>query len=42
MYDCATVQGATFDMHGQLHRSALGSESDDPVSSPSRGQVLCP
>ena len=56
MYDRATVQGATFDMHGQLYRghanasalfscpvvSALGSESDDPGSSPSRGQVLCP
>ena len=45
MYDRATVQGATFDMHGQLYRghanaSALfscpvGSESDDPGSSPS-------
>ena len=51
MYDRATAQGATFDMHGQLYRghanasalfscpvvSALGSESDDPGSTPSRG-----
>ena len=37
-------------MRGQLYRghasspvvSALGSESDDPGSSPSRGKALCP
>ena len=48
MYDRTTVQGATFDIRGQLYRghanatalssspvvSALGSESDDPGSSP--------
>ena len=53
MYD---VQGATFNMRGQLYRrhanavalcsspvvSALGSESDDPGSSPGRGKALCP
>ena len=51
-----TVQGATFNMHGQLYRghanamafssspvvSALGFESDDLGSSPSRGKALCP
>ena len=51
-----TVQGATFNMHGQLYHgytnttalfgspvvSVLGSESDDPGSSPGRGKVLCP
>ena len=45
-----TVQGATFNMRGQLYRghasspvvSALGSESDDPGSSPGRGKTLCP
>ena len=51
-----TVQGATFNMRGQLYRghanatalssspvvSALGSESDDPGSSPGRGKALCP
>ena len=50
-----TVQGASFNMHGQLYCghtnamalfsspvvSALGSESDDPGSSPGRGKVLC-
>ena len=51
MYDRTTVQGATFNMRGQLYRglanatalicSALGSESDDPGSSPSRGKALC-
>ena len=55
-YDRTTVEGATFNMHGQLYRghanatalfsspvvSALGSESDDSVSSPGRGKVLCP
>ena len=36
MYDRTTVQGATFDMRGQLYRGhALGSESDDPGSSSS-------
>ena len=53
---CMTVQGATFNMHGQLYRghanamafssspvvSALGFESDDLGSSPSRGKALCP
>ena len=56
MYDRTTVQGATFNMRGQLHRghanatalfsspvvSALGSESDDPGSSSSRGKALWP
>ena len=56
MYDRTTVQGATFNMRGQLYRghanatalssspvvSALGSESDDPGSSPGWGKVLCP
>ena len=56
MYDLTTVQGATFNMRGQLYRghtnatalfscpvvSALGSESDDPGSSPDRGKALCP
>ena len=51
-----TVQGATFNIRGQLYRghanatalssspvvSALGSESDDPGSSPGRGKALCP
>ena len=55
-YNCTIVQGATFNMHGQLYRgqtntmvlsssplvSALGSESDNPGSSPGRGKVLCP
>ena len=50
MYDRKTVQGATFNMRGQLYCghanttaffsspmvSALGSESDDPGSSPGR------
>ena len=54
--DRTTVQGATFNMRGQLYRghanatalfsipvvSALGSESDDPGSSPGRGKALCP
>ena len=53
MYDCTTVQGATFDMHGQLYCrhanptalfsspvvSALGSELDDPGSSPGRDKL---
>ena len=52
----ASVQGATFNMRGQLYHghanatalssspvvSALGSESDDPGSSPGRGKALCP
>ena len=51
-----TVQGVTFNMHGQLYCghanatalysnpvvSALGSESDNPGSSPGRVKVLCP
>ena len=55
-YDRKTVQGATFNMHGQFYCghanataffsspvvSALGSESDDPGSSPGRGKALCP
>ena len=51
MYDRTTVQGATFNMRGQLYRglanaaalicSALGSESDDPGSSRSWGKALC-
>ena len=56
MYDRMTIQGATFNMRGQLYRrhanatalfsnpvvSALGSESDNPGSSPGRGKALCP
>ena len=54
MYDRTTVQGATFNMRGQLYRkhanaTALFSSpvvsalgSDDPGSSPSRGKALCP
>ena len=52
--ECTTVQGATFNMRGQLYRghanatalssspvgSALGSELDDPGSSPGRDQAL--
>ena len=51
-----TIQGATFNMRGQMYRgqanttallsspvvSALGSELDDPGSSPGRGKALCP
>ena len=54
-YDRTTVQGATFNMRGQLYRGhanakalfsspvvgALGSESDDPGSSPGRSKALC-
>ena len=58
-YDCTTIrltiQGATFNIHGQLYHehanatalssslvvSALGSESDNPGSSPGRGKALC-
>ena len=54
MYDRTTVQGATFNMRGQLYRghanatalssspvvSALGSESDDPGSSPGWGKAF--
>ena len=50
-----TVQGATFNIRGQLNREhanatalssspvviALGSESDDPGSSPGRVKALC-
>ena len=53
-YDRTTVQGATFNMRGQLYRghanatalssspvvSALGSESDDPGSSPGWGKAF--
>ena len=59
-YDCTTVrltiQGATFNIHGQLYHghanatalssslvvSALGSELDNPGSSPGCGKALCP
>ena len=55
-YDRTTVQGATFNLRGQLYRghakgtalfsspvvSALGVESGDPGSCPSRGRVLRP
>ena len=55
-YNHTTIQGATFNMRGQLYRghtnatalssspvvSALGSESDDPGSSPGRVKALCP
>ena len=55
MYDRTTVQGATFNMRGQLYHghanatalssspvvSAMGSESDDPSSSPGPGKALC-
>ena len=51
-----TVQGATFNIRGQVNRGhanatalssspvviALGSESDDPGSSPGRVKALCP
>ena len=54
--DRPTVQGATFNIRGQLNRGhanatalssspvviALGSESDDPGSSPGRVKALCP
>ena len=53
-YDCTTVQGATFNMRGQLYHghvnatalssspvvSVLGSELDNPGSSPGWGRVL--
>ena len=56
MYNHTTVQGATFNMCGQLYQrhanamalfsstvvSALGSELDDPGSSPGWGKALCP
>ena len=56
LYNRTTVQGAIFNMRGQLYHkhanatalfsspvvSALGSESDDPGSSPGRGKALCP
>ena len=47
MYNRMTVQGATFNMCGQLYCghavvSALGSKLDDLGSSPSWGKVLCP
>ena len=51
MYDPTTIQGATFNMRDQLYRghanatalfSALGSESDDPGSSPGQGKAFCP
>ena len=46
----ASVQGATFNMRGQLYHgyasspvvSTLGSESDYLGSSPCRGKALCP
>ena len=55
-FGCTTVQGATFNMRGQLYCghtnttalfsspavSALGSELDNPGSSPGRGKALCP
>ena len=57
-YDCTTIQltiqGATFNIHGQLYHghatalssslvvSALGSESDNLGSSPGCGKALCP
>ena len=55
MYDHTSVQGATFNMCGQLYRghanatalfsnpvvSALGSELDNPSSSPGQGKTLC-
>ena len=56
LYNCMTIQGATFNMCGQLYRghanatalfsspvvSTLGSESDNPGSSPGQGKALCP
>ena len=53
MYDRTTVQGATFNKHGQLYRGhantmALSSSPvvsaplDDPGPSPSWGKALCP
>ena len=55
-YNHMTVQGATYNMRGQLYHghtntmalssspvvSALGSDLDDPGSSPGGGKVLCP
>ena len=55
-FGCTTVQGATFNMHGQLYHGhanatalsgstvvrALGSELDNPGSSPGQGKALCP
>ena len=54
MYDCTTVEGATFNMCGQLYHghantmalssspvvSTMGSELDDPGSSPGQGKAL--
>ena len=43
-----TVQGATFNMRGQLyygHANAMALSSspvDDPGSSPGQGKALCP
>ena len=56
MYNCITIQAATFNMHDQLYCgypnatalscspvvSALGSESNNPGSSPGQGKALCP
>ena len=56
MYDHTTLQGATFNMRGQLYRghanatalfsspvvSALGSELNNPGSSPGWCKALCP
>ena len=52
MYDCTTIQGATFNMRGQLYRgytnttalfsSLVVSKLDNPGSGPSQGKALCP
>ena len=44
MYDRPTVQGATFNIRGQLYRGhANGAAlSDDPGSTPGRCKALCP
>ena len=41
MYDRTTAQGATALSNSPVV-SALGSESDDPGSSPGWGKALCP
>ena len=55
-FGCTIIQGATFNMRGQLYHGhtnvtalssspvvrALGSELDNPGSSPGQGKALCP
>ena len=52
MYDCTTIQGATFNMRGQLYRrytnttalfsSLVVSKLDNPGSGPGQGKASCP